>query len=89
LCDVSGAWGHVDEARDMWAGCGGSWGPSSMGHERGMCRGREWGLGHVDEARDASTLIHASVLEYIHLRARALAANRERGGEAIYMDENR
>ena len=58
-----------------------------MGHEHGMRRGREWGLGQVDEARDAST-IYASVLEYIHLRARASAANRERGGEAIYVDEN-
>ena len=21
LCDVSGAWGHIYEARDVWAGC--------------------------------------------------------------------
>ena len=23
--DVSGAWGHVDEAQNVWAGLGGSW----------------------------------------------------------------
>ena len=24
--DVSGAWGHVDEAQDLWTGHGGPWG---------------------------------------------------------------
>ena len=88
MCDVSGAWRHIDEAQDMWAGRGGSWGLSSMGHEHGMCRGCEWGLGHIDEAWDASTLIYASMLEYIYLCAWASATNREWDGEAIYMDEN-
>ena len=74
---MSGTWGHIDEARDVWAGRGGSC-PSSMGHERGR---------QVDEAWDMST-IYASVLEYIHLHARASAANREQGGEAIYVDKN-
>ena len=23
--DVSGAWGHIDEAQDVWAGLGGLW----------------------------------------------------------------
>ena len=88
MCDVSGAWGHVDEAWDMWEGCGGSWGLSSMGHEHSMRRGCEWRLGHIDEAQDTSTLIYASVLKYIHLCAWVSATNREWGGEAIYMDEN-
>ena len=87
MCDVSGAWGHVDEAQDVWAGCGGSWGLSSMGHKCSMRRRHEWGLGQVDEAQDMST-IYASVLEYIHLHAWVSAANREWGGEAIYVDKN-
>ena len=37
---------------------------------------------------NASTLIYASMLEYIYLHAWALATNRERGGEAMYMDKN-
>ena len=28
---MSGAWGHVDEAKDMWAGRGGSWGAAQHG----------------------------------------------------------
>ena len=43
-----------------------------------------WGM----SAEDASTLIYASMLEYIHLHTWELATNREWGGEAIYMDEN-
>ena len=34
--DVSGSWGHVDEAQDMWAALGGCGGPSSMWHGHGM-----------------------------------------------------
>ena len=37
--DMSGAWGHVDQAQDVWAGHGGLWGPSSMGHKHGAHRG--------------------------------------------------
>ena len=37
--DMSGAWGHVDEAQDMWAALGGCGGPSSMWHGHGICGG--------------------------------------------------
>ena len=85
MCDVSGAWGHVDEARDVWAAVGGhgvlpAWGTSAA------CAGDVSGAWeHGDEARDAAT-IYASVLDYIHLRARASAANGERseGGGRRY-----
>ena len=35
--DVSGAWGHIDEAQDVWAGLGGLWGGHpACGMRRGM-----------------------------------------------------